>query len=170
MDSHLLAYHLKVLRDFELIRPVDETPQALDHELLYEIVTPPFTRLLPKTGALPAPWGKASGPLLQAMMEGGIAALEAGMFDVGGANHLSHISAVLDDKGWRDVTSALSEFEELISRAIASAAGRLANTGVEGVPVAIVLAGVSLNAEVDSQRATQPPSDQNGSQEKTSGS
>lgn len=162
VDTHIAAYHVNVLRDLELIRPVNEVPQPPDHDLAYEIVTPPFTSLLSTTGVQPAPWETTSGPLLQAMMEGGIAALEAGMF--GGTNHLSHISAVLDDKGWQDVTSALSDSEERISRAIASAARRLADTGVDGVRVAIVLAGVSLNSEVDGQRngghATQPsPSD-----------
>jgi hypothetical protein len=175
VDAHLLAYHLEVLRDFELIRPARETPRP-ERGLVYELAPPPFTKLLPQPGQA-VPRGKTSGPVLQAMLGSAIAALEAGVVDAGGANHLSHISGVLDDRGWQEVVDVLSESEERISQAMAGAAERMADTGADGVGVTIALAGVSKPPSAGKGRATNgtgkhvlaPPMGRQSSQGKKSG-
>ena len=142
-----LAYHLKVLHDLELIQPAGQVPQRQGRERAYEVIPPSFTRLLPYTGDQVVRQGKAAGPVFQAMVEGGLAALEAGMLDAGDATHLSYISLVLDDKGWEEVARAISESEERISQAQANAARRLADAGGGGMEIAIVLTGFSSSAD-----------------------
>lgn len=156
VEMPVLAYHLKVLSDSELVRPVDKSLSSRGQELLYELVTPPlpFTKLLPPKDAQATPRGNTSGPIIQVLLEGGIAAIQAGILDTDGANHLSHISAVLDVRGWQEVATILLDAEKHISQTMAYAARRLgANT--DGVQVTVVLAGVPTSPRPDEFRTSQ---------------
>ena len=138
-----LTYHFKVLSDLELIQLVEAVPQRGSVEHIYEIAPPVFTRLLPRQKVRRALRGHAAAPVLQAMMDAGVAAIEAGALAGMDDTHLSYMSATLDEEGWEEVAAAIAESEERISLAKARSAKRLAATGSRGTVVTIVLAGLA---------------------------
>lgn len=150
------SYHVKVLRDFDLIELVRTEPRRGAVEHFYRarqraIFPENFWKKIPK--ALRK--GITRDVMSDALGDIGTAA-EEGTFDARDDFHLSWTPALLDAKAWAKLMKALIAFVDLALETQAEASKRLAESGEEGIPTTFALFGFesARNPDDGAQKAS----------------
>jgi DNA-binding transcriptional ArsR family regulator len=136
-----ISYHVKVLKDFDLIELVRTEPRRGAVEHFYRAK---HRAIFPEDVWKGIPQGMRKGITRDVMGDalGDIGdAVEAGTFDAREGFHLSWIPALLDAKAWAKLMKALIAFVELTMETQAEASVRLAESGEEGIPATFALFG-----------------------------
>ncbi|MFL5901317.1 MAG: ArsR/SmtB family transcription factor [Solirubrobacterales bacterium] len=135
------AYHVKVLKDFDLIELVRTEPRrgALEH--FYRAKQ---RAIFPEELWEAIPKGMRKGITRDVMgdaLDDIGSAVEAGTFDARDEFHLSWIPALLDAEAWTKLMKALIAFVELVIDTQAEASVRLAESGEDGIATTFALFG-----------------------------
>lgn len=136
-----VSYHVKVLRDYELIEMVRTEPRRGAVEHFYRasqraILPDNVWKNLPKSLRQ-----GITGEVLGDIYNDVEAAVKAGTFDAREDFVLSWIPALLDLKAWVKLVAALVQLEELVMDTQAEASKRLADSGEEGISTTFALFG-----------------------------
>jgi DNA-binding transcriptional ArsR family regulator len=142
-----IAYHFKVLEEYECIELVETVQRrgALEH--IYRCAKRPLLgdgdwKLLPLSVR-----GGISGAILRTLVERARAAIEEGTFDRREDRHFTWAPLALDPKGWTEVASLLAATLAKVEKIEAKASGRMAKNGEEPIPVTVALASFESPSE-----------------------
>lgn len=132
-DLSQVAYHIKVLKEFDCIELVKTEPRrgALEH--FYRAKIRP---LLTNTDWKQVPASiraGVSGAVVEIIFDDVATALNTGTFDERDERHLSRTPMVVDEQGWQDSAALLAETLEGLLRIQTESAERLAHSGEEGI-------------------------------------
>ena len=145
-----ISYHVKVLKDFELIELVRTEPRRGAVEHFYRARQ---RAILPDNLWAKIPQGMRRGITREVLSDtlGDIGtAVETGTFDARDDFHLSWIPGQLDLQAWLELKALLVQFEEAAMTAQAESSVRLAESGEEGIPATFALFGFESARKLDS--------------------
>ncbi len=136
-----VSYHVRVLKDCGCIELVKTEPRRGAVEHFYRATTRAF--LTDRDWArLPESIRRSmSASLLQGIMDDATAALQAGTFDAREDTHLSWTPLIVDEEGWRDLVAVLAEMLERVFDIQAASAGRMVESGEEGISTVAAMMG-----------------------------
>jgi hypothetical protein len=142
-----IAYHFKVLEEYECIELAETVKRrgALEH--IYRCVKRPLLgdgdwKLLPL-----AVRGGISGAILQTLIERSRRAIEEGTFDAREDRHFTWTPLQLDEKGWGEVTALLASTLAKLEKIESKSNARLLKSGAEPIATTVALAGFESPAE-----------------------
>jgi len=142
-----VAYHFKVLEDYECIELVETVQRrgALEH--IYRCAKRPLLgdgdwKLLPLSVR-----GGISGAILRTLVERARLAIEDGTFDRREDRHFTWTPLALDSKGWSEVTSLFAATLAKVEKIETKASNRMAKSGEEPIPVTVALASFESPSE-----------------------
>ena len=142
-----VAYHFKVLEDYECIELVETVQRrgALEH--IYRCSKRPLLgdgdwKLLPLSVR-----GGVSGAILRILVERASRAIEDGTFDRREDRHFTWAPLALDATGWSEVTSLFAATLGRVEKIEAKASNRMAKSGEEPIPVTVALASFESPSE-----------------------
>lgn len=144
-----VSYHVKVLKDFELIELIRMEPRRGAVEHFYRAKQ---RAILPDNLWTKIPEGMRKGITREVLGDtlGDIgAAVEQGTFDARDDFHLSWIPGLLDLQAWLELKDLLVAFEERAMTAQAESSQRLAKSGEEGIPATFALFGFESARSLD---------------------
>jgi DNA-binding transcriptional ArsR family regulator len=136
-----VSYHVRMLADLELIELVSTTPRrgAIEHH--YRAIERPF---LSEAQWARIPRGTRKGvsaSVIEHIVGDLRAAVVADTLDVRADRHLSRLPLVVDEEGWRDLMSLLSDTLHRAFEIQAESAARLVESRAEGFSAEVALAG-----------------------------
>jgi DNA-binding transcriptional ArsR family regulator len=145
-----VSYHVKVLREYECIELVKTEPRRGAVEHFYRGTARVFFRddvwkQLPKSVQ-----SGISANVIQSIVDDAVEALGAETFDAREDRHLSWTPVIVDERGWEDLTTLFAEALERVLDIQAESAGRLAESGQEGIPAVTAL--MNFEAPTPEQR------------------
>jgi DNA-binding transcriptional ArsR family regulator len=153
-----VSYHVKVLKEFDCVELVRTEPRRGAVEHFYRAAVRPFLTDSDFESLPAAVRQSISVVSAQIVIKDVVEALEAGTFDSREDRHLSRTAMVLDEEGWRDITSLLSDTLDQVLELQAESASRLANSNEEGIPTKVeILHFESPEHEADSDGAGAKP-------------
>lgn len=136
-----VSYHFKTLERLECIELVKTEPRRGAVEHFYRGTKRAFLSDA-AWKQLPQPLqGGVTGAVLQTFVERAVDALEAGTFDARDDSHLSWTPVILDEEAWQGMASILERTLEQVLDLQAEAAGRLAESGEDGITAIVAVAG-----------------------------
>lgn len=136
-----VSYHVKVLKDFECIELVRTEPRRGAVEHFYRGIKRVYFHNQDWEQLPPSLQDSITTNVLKTLFDQAAEALEAGTFDRREDRHLSRTPVIVDEEGWQDLYLLLNEMLERILDIQAESAGRLAESGEEGIPVVTALMG-----------------------------
>lgn len=139
-----VSYHVKVLRDYKCIELVGTTPRRGAVEHYYRATSRAFLtdsdwRALPES-VKPG----LSADLLQVIVDDAVAALEGGTFHRRDEHHESWTPMLVDQQGWQDIADTLAGALDRVLEIQAEAAGRLAKSEEESIPISVAMMGYEV--------------------------
>jgi DNA-binding transcriptional ArsR family regulator len=139
-----VSYHVKVLKDYEVIKLVKTEPRRGAVEHYYKAtsrayLTKPDWRHLPETVR-----ESMSAELLQAIVDDAVAAMEEGTFDDREDRHLSWTPLMLDEPAWKSLQKLLDDTLEQALKLNGEAAKRLAKSGEKGISASVSMLGYEV--------------------------
>jgi len=130
-----VSYHVRVLDELGLVEIREEESvrgsvahfyRAVERPLIHN---PDWEKLSPRVRSA------FSSYVVETLMSDAANSLEAGLFDRRDDRHLTRTPLVLDERGWRKVTSIQIKALEGILKEQSAAASRLSSSGKEGIHV-----------------------------------
>ena len=148
-----VSYHVKVLKDYGVIRLVKTEPRRGAVEHYYRATSRAFLtdrdwHELPKTVR-----EGMSADLFQMILDDVVASLEGEVFDNREDRHMSWTPMVVDEQGWDEITAILAGTLKQVLKAQASAVKRLARSKDDGVNMSVSI----LSYEVPEKAAKKLP-------------
>lgn len=142
-----ISYHVKVLRDFELIEMTRTEPRRGAVEHYYRAVQRVFlpsamTKQIPKSGRR-----VMLGDVMEEIDQDIAASLKSGRFDARNDYHVSWTPADLDDQGCKDAEALADEFVEQFLRIETESALRRLECGDGGEHIATSAAVLVFGSE-----------------------
>jgi DNA-binding transcriptional ArsR family regulator len=136
-----VSYHIRMLADLELIELVSTTPRrgAIEHH--YRAVERPF---LTDEQWARIPQGTRKGvsaSVIEHIVSDLRAAIVDDTLDARADRHLSRLPLVLDEEGWKDLMSVLSDTLDRAFEIQAASASRLVDSDEEGFAAQVAMAG-----------------------------
>jgi DNA-binding transcriptional ArsR family regulator len=141
-----VSYHVKVLRDYECIQLVKTEPRRGAVEHYYRATSRPFVS---DRGwrQIPATIRAGLSAELMGLIQGDVVrALEAGTFEAREDMHVTRTLMLLDERGWGELISALSETLGRVSKIQKESSARLQKSGEDGISASVSLLGFELPA------------------------
>lgn len=129
-----VSYHVKVLRDLDLIELVKTEPRRGAVEHYYQasarplLDTPEWAQLDPNVREAVSSYG------IELIIADAARAIQAGTFDSREERHMSRTPVLLDEEGFREAAATQDAALEAIFDAQAASAARMTKSGEEGVP------------------------------------
>lgn len=149
-----VSYHVKVLLESDCIELVNTEPRRGAVEHYYRATSRAFLSD-DEWARLPASIRPGlSASLMQTIVDDAVAALQAGTFDARDDHHLSWTPMIVDEEGWRDLATALTEAMERCIEIQAESAGRLSRTDEDGLSATVAMMGFEAPA---SKKKIAPP-------------
>lgn len=130
-----VSYHVKVLRDLDLIELVKTEPRRGAVEHYYQasarplLDTPEWAQLDPAVREAVSAYG------IELIIADAARAIQAGTFDSHEERHMSRAPVVLDEEGFREAAGAQDAALERIFDAQAASAARMTKSGEKGISV-----------------------------------
>lgn len=148
-----VSYHVKVLKDYGVIRLVKTEPRRGAVEHYYRATSRAFLtdrdwHELPKTVR-----EAMSADLFQMILDDVVASLEGEVFDEREDRHLSWTPMVVDEQGWDEITAILADTLKQVLKAQAASVKRLAKSKEDGVNMSVSI----LSYPVPKKAAKQLP-------------
>jgi DNA-binding transcriptional ArsR family regulator len=136
-----VSYHIRMLADLNLIELVSTTPRrgAIEHH--YRAIERPF---LSDAQWARIPQGTRKGvsaSVIEHIVGDLRAAVVEDTLDARADRHLSRLPLVVDEQGWKDLMSLLSDTLDRAFEIQAESAARLVDGGEEGFPAEVAMAG-----------------------------
>jgi DNA-binding transcriptional ArsR family regulator len=132
-----VSYHVKVLKDFDCLELVRTEPRrgAVEH----------FYRATARSFLTDSDWEtlpdsvrqSISAIAVQMIVQDLMESLRADTFDSREDRHVSRTPLIVDDEGWRDIASLLSDTLDRVLDIQVESASRLAKSNERGVPVKV---------------------------------
>jgi DNA-binding transcriptional ArsR family regulator len=134
-----VSYHVKVLKDYECIELVKTEPRRGAVEHYYRATSRPFLsdRDWKQLPASVRPGMSAS--LMRTVIGDAAAALEEGTFDARDDRHLSRTSLIVDERGWNELSKALTETLSRVLKIQNESSARLTKAGEDGHNVSVAM-------------------------------
>jgi DNA-binding transcriptional ArsR family regulator len=130
-----VSYHVRVLDELGLVEIREEESvrgsvahfyRAVERPLIHN---PDWEKLSPRVRSA------FSSYVIETLMSDAANSLQAGLFDLRDDRHLTRTPLVLDERGWRKVTSIQIKALDGILKEGTAAAARLKSSGKEGINV-----------------------------------
>lgn len=147
-----VSYHVKVLKDYEVIRLVKTVPRRGAVEHYYRATSSAFLTDRDWHELPDSVRPGLSADLLELILGDAVRALEEGTFDARKDRHMSRTPLLLDEEGWREVLKSTEENLKNVIQAQKKAATRMAKSGEEGISALVALLTFEL-PEPPSQRS-----------------
>lgn len=130
---NLVAYHVRVLEKYDCIQLVDTKQRRGATEHFYRATRRQFLS--------DSEWARMpeslrpglSGAMLKSMFEDIEEAVKSGSMDEQNDRHLSRTPLVVDQKGWEDVSTLLTETLDKVFEIQSESAKRLSDSGEDGM-------------------------------------
>jgi DNA-binding transcriptional ArsR family regulator len=139
-----VSYHVKVLKDYEVIRLVKTEPRRGAVEHYYRATSRAYLtdrdwHELPKSAR-----EAMSADLFQMVLDDVVASLEEEKFDEREDRHMSWTPAMVDEQGWKEINSLLDATLKQVLKAQAAAVKRLTKSGEEGINMSVAMLGYEV--------------------------
>lgn len=142
-----VSYHVKVLKDYEVIRLVKTEPRRGAVEHYYRATSRAYLtdrdwHELPESVRV-----GMSADLFQMILDDVVASLEGEVFDEREDRHMSWTPMMVDEKGWKEVNGILHSALKEVIKAQEASVKRLAKSGEEGFDMSVAMIGYQVPAE-----------------------
>lgn len=139
-----VSYHVKVLKDYEVIRLVKTEPRRGAVEHYYRATSRAFLtdrdwHELPKSARQ-----GMSADLFQMVLDDVVASLEGEKFDQREDRHMSWTPMVVDQQGWDEINSVLANALKGVLKAQSAAVKRLARSKEDGINMSVAILGYEV--------------------------
>lgn len=139
-----VSYHVKVLKDYEVIRLVKTEPRRGAVEHYYRATSRAYLtdrdwHELPESVRV-----GMSADLFQAIVDDVVAAMEDETFDDREDRHLSWTPLMLDEQAWASLQKLLDDTLKQALKLNAEAAKRLAKSKEKGIPASVSMIGYEV--------------------------
>jgi DNA-binding transcriptional ArsR family regulator len=129
-----VSYHVKVLKEFNCVELVRTEPRRGAVEHFYRAAARPFFtnddwETLPDSVRQ-----SISAVAVQTIVQDLMESLEGGTFDSREDRHISRTPLIVDEEGWGDIVSLLSDTLDRVLEIQTESASRLAKSGEKGIP------------------------------------
>ena len=142
-----VSYHVKVLKDYEVIRLVKTEPRRGAVEHYYRATSRAYLtdrdwHELPESVRV-----GMSADLFQMILDDVVSSLEGEVFDEREDRHMSWTPMVVDEQGWKEVNGILHATLKQVIKAQEASVKRLAKSGEEGFDMSVAMIGYQVPAE-----------------------
>lgn len=142
-----VSYHVKVLKDYEVIRLVKTEPRRGAVEHYYRATSRAYLtdrdwHELPESVRV-----GMSADLFQMILDDVVASLEGGVFDAHEDRHMSWTPMMVDEKGWKEINGILHGTLKQVIKEQEASVKRLAKSGEEGFNMSVSMIGYEVPAE-----------------------
>jgi DNA-binding transcriptional ArsR family regulator len=142
-----VSYHVKVLKDYEVIRLVKTEPRRGAVEHYYRATSRAFLtdrdwHELPESVRV-----GMSADLFQMILDDVVASLEGEVFDEREDRHMSWTPMMVDEQGWKEINDILGDALKEVIKAQEASVKRLAKSGDEGFDMSVAMIGYQVPAE-----------------------
>jgi DNA-binding transcriptional ArsR family regulator len=142
-----VSYHVKVLKDYEVIRLVKTEPRRGAVEHYYRATSRAYLtdrdwHELPESVRV-----GMSADLFQMILDDVVASLEGEVFDVREDRHMSWTPMMVDEQGWKEINGILNAALKQVIKAQEAGVKRLAKSGEEGFNASVAMIGYEVPAE-----------------------
>jgi len=139
-----VSYHVKVLKDYEVIRLVKTEPRRGAVEHYYRATSRAFLtdrdwHELPKSAR-----EGMSADLFQMVLDDVVASLEEEKFDEREDRHMSWTPMVVDEQGWDEINVVLADALKGVLKAQSSAVKRLTKSKEDGINMSVAILGYEV--------------------------
>jgi DNA-binding transcriptional ArsR family regulator len=142
-----VSYHVKVLKDYEVIRLVKTEPRRGAVEHYYRATSRAYLtdrdwHELPESVRV-----GMSADLFQMILDDVVSSLESEVFDEREDRHMSWTPMMVDEQGWKEINSLLHATLKQVIKAQEAAVKRLAKSKEEGFDMSVAMIGYQVPAE-----------------------
>ena len=142
-----VSYHVKVLKDYEVIRLVKTEPRRGAVEHYYRATSRAYLtdrdwHELPESVRV-----GMSADLFQMVLDDVVASMEEDKFDAREDRHLSWTPMMVDEQGWEEINGLLHSTLKQVIKAQEAAVKRLAKSNEEGFDMSVAMIGYEVPAE-----------------------
>ena len=142
-----VSYHVKVLKDYEVIRLVKTEPRRGAVEHYYRATSRAYLtdrdwHELPESVRV-----GMSADLFQMILDDVVASLEGEVFDEREDRHMSWTPMLVDEQGWKEVNGILHSALKEVIKAQEASVKRLAKSEEEGFDMSVAMIGYQVPAE-----------------------
>lgn len=142
-----VSYHVKVLKDYEVIRLVKTEPRRGAVEHYYRATSRAYLtdrdwHELPESVRV-----GMSADLFQMILDDVVASLEGEVFDEREDRHMSWTPMLVDEQGWKEVNGILHSALKEVIKAQEASVKRLAKSDEEGFDMSVAMIGYQVPAE-----------------------
>lgn len=139
-----VSYHVKVLKDYEVIRLVKTEPRRGAVEHYYRATSRAYLtdrdwHELPESARV-----AMSADLFQMILDDAVASLEGEVFDAREDRHMSWTPMVVDEQGWKEINAILDGSLKQVLKAQAASVKRLAKSGENGFNMSVSMLGYEV--------------------------
>lgn len=139
-----VSYHVKVLKDYEVIRLVKTEPRRGAVEHYYRATSRAYLtdrdwHELPKSAR-----EAMSADLFQMILDDVVASLEDEVFDEREDRHMSWTPMMVDDQGWKEINGILDSALKQVLKAQAASVKRLAKSKEDGINMSVSMLGYEV--------------------------
>lgn len=129
-----VSYHVKVLKEFNCVELVKTEPRRGAVEHFYRATARSFLTDSDWESLPDSVQQSISAVIVQMIVQDTMEALGAGTFDSREDRHLSRTPLILDEQGWGDVVSLLTDTLDRVLDIQVESSSRLAKGDEEGIP------------------------------------
>jgi DNA-binding transcriptional ArsR family regulator len=142
-----VSYHVKVLKDYGVIRLVKTEPRRGAVEHYYRATSRAFLtdrdwHELPASVRI-----GMSADLFQMVLDDVVASMEGEVFDQREDRHMSWTPMMVDEQGWSEINDILGDALKEVLKAQEASVKRLAKSGDEGLNMSVAMIGYEVPAE-----------------------
>jgi DNA-binding transcriptional ArsR family regulator len=142
-----VSYHVKVLKDYEVIRLVKTEPRRGAVEHYYRATSRAYLtdrdwHELPESVRV-----GMSADLFQMILDDVVASLEGEVFDAREDRHMSWTPMLVDEQGWKEVNGILHSALKEVIKAQEASVKRLSKSDEEGFDMSVAMIGYQVPAE-----------------------
>ena len=139
-----VSYHVKVLKDYEVIRLVKTEPRRGAVEHYYRATSRAYLtdrdwHELPKSAR-----EAMSADLFQMILDDVVSSLEDETFDQREDRHMSWTPGMVDEQGWTEINAILDATLKQVLKAQAASVKRLAKSKQEGINMSVSMLGYEV--------------------------
>jgi len=139
-----VSYHVKVLKDYEVIRLVKTEPRRGAVEHYYRATSRAYLtdrdwHELPKSAR-----EAMSADLFQMILDDVVASLEDEVFDEREDRHMSWTPMMVDEQGWKEINGILDATLKQVLKAQAASVKRLAKSKEDGINMSVSMLGYEV--------------------------
>lgn len=142
-----VSYHVKVLKDYEVIRLVKTEPRRGAVEHYYRATSRAYLtdrdwHELPESVRV-----GMSADLFQMILDDVVASLEGEVFDAREDRHMSWTPMMVDEQGWKEINGILNAALKQVIKAQEAGVKRLAKSSEAGFNMSVSMIGYEVPAE-----------------------